>query len=102
MNDSELLISTRVKDYFPPLFIAFSRSSFEENSRIFFDCPENSEHHSFTDHIQSSTMMNDVETVGEIRDVIDFSKSDASWLSGGRFVFFLLIFWINHSFTKII
>lgn len=40
MNGTDHLLSSRVYDDFPPYYIAFSKSSYEESSRIFFDCPE--------------------------------------------------------------
>lgn len=95
MNETDLLVSTRVRDYFPPKFIAFSRSTFEENSRIFFDCPEKKEERVFEE--LSSTVEYEMEFVGELREGIDLA-STASWLSGGRVLFFVITFWICKGF----
>lgn len=95
LNETDLLVSTRVGDYFPPKFMAFSRSTFEESSRIFFDCPEKKEERVFEEF--SSTVVYETEFVGELQEGIDIAGT-ASWLSGGRVVFFVISFWICKGF----
>lgn len=96
LNESDLLISAKVSDYFPPKFIAFSRSAFEESSRIFFDCPEKNEP-VLEDHSTTVRSEHKEEFVGELREGIDYI-SEGSLVFTGRYVFLFIMFWICKGF----
>ncbi|KAL5278643.1 hypothetical protein ACFFRR_003338 [Megaselia abdita] len=53
-NNTDLFLSVEVIEFFLPKFFSFSRSQFEENSRIFFDCPneEEEQYYYYSDEVR--------------------------------------------------